>query len=164
MIGGLGVGVGRNLTGLAISGIGIGSGGTLHGLAIAGLGIGAPRIEGLTLSLGAGANTTHAIVIAPLYFKIEGEDGQMYGASLSAWNRIQGTQHGWTIGLLNYARELHGVQIGLINISDNDSHRFVSTCHRRSPLNDGPRGRERSTGGFFGGIGMLIRLLIPRIS
>jgi len=41
------------------------------------------------------------------------------GLSLSAFNRIDGTQHGATIGILNIARELHGVQIGVLNIAYN---------------------------------------------
>lgn len=129
VVGGVGVGVGRNLTGLAIGGAGIGAGGTIHGAALAIGGIGASRIEGFTLSLGAGAQTAHAIVVAPLYFKIVSTsdmEGEFRGASVfSAWNRIQGTQHGLTIGLLNTARELHGVQIGLINVSDNGGKRLV---------------------------------------
>jgi hypothetical protein len=92
-------------------------------LAVAG--IGAPRIEGITASLAAGAHSAHAIVIAPIYFKIEGADGEFRGGSVSAWNRIQGTQHGLTIGLLNTATELHGVQIGLINVSENGGRRLV---------------------------------------
>lgn len=87
--------------------------------------MGAPRIEGFTASLGAGAKSAHAIVLAPVYFKIEGADGEFRGGSLSAWNRIQGTQHGVTIGLLNTARELHGVQIGLINVSENGGKRLI---------------------------------------
>lgn len=125
MFGGVGVGVGRRMTGLAIGGVGIGAGETIHGVAIAGLGIGAPRIEGITASLAAGAHSARAIVIAPAYFKIVGEDGDFRGGSLSAWNRIQGTQRGLTIGLLNTARELHGVQIGLINVSENGGKRLV---------------------------------------
>ena len=47
-------------------------------------------------------------------------------------NNIQGAQHGLTIGLFNYASELHGAQIGLINISDNDGHRRVLPIDQRS--------------------------------
>jgi len=125
VIGGVGVGIGHDLRGLAIGGAGVGAGGTIHGIALAIGGVGAQRIEGFTASLGAGARTAHAIVIAPIYFKIEGTDGEFRGASLSAWNRNQGTQRGLTIGLLNTARELHGVQIGLINISENGGRKLV---------------------------------------
>jgi hypothetical protein len=57
-------------------------------------------------------------VIAPFYFKAA-EDGTMRGVSISAWNRTAGRQEGLTIGILNIADELHGVQIGLINIARN---------------------------------------------
>lgn len=45
----------------------------------------------------------------------------MRGLSISSFNRIQGEQKGITIGLLNYARKLSGLQIGLINIAKNKS-------------------------------------------
>jgi hypothetical protein len=38
------------------------------------------------------------------------------GVGISAFNQILGTQKGLTIGLVNYAWTLHGVQLGLINI------------------------------------------------
>jgi len=38
---------------------------------------------------------------------------------------VSGSQHGLTIGLWNYARDLHGAQIGLVNISDNDGRRRI---------------------------------------
>ena len=71
------VGVGGELSGLAIGGVGIGAGKKIHGVALAIGGVGSERIEGFSVSLGAGAHTTHAINIAPIYFKIQGEDGEM---------------------------------------------------------------------------------------
>ena len=46
--------------------------------------------------------------------------GTLRGASVSAFNNIEGTQHGLTIGLLNIAGELNGVQLGVINIARNN--------------------------------------------
>ncbi len=46
------------------------------------------------------------------------------GVSPGAYNRIVGTQRGLTIGLLNYARALHGVQLGVLNIAG--SHRGLA--------------------------------------
>jgi hypothetical protein len=43
----------------------------------------------------------------------------------SAYNRVLGRQHGLVIGLFNYAAELDGVQIGVINVSDNGGVRRV---------------------------------------
>jgi hypothetical protein len=61
----------------------------------------------------------HAIGFAGAYFKIA-DNGRFDGAAVSSVSNIDGPQHGLTIGLLNYAKELHGAQIGLINVSDND--------------------------------------------
>ncbi len=124
-IGGVGVGAGGDATGLMIGGVGVGSGGTLKGLAIGGVGVGAPNVQGVLLSpIAAGGEHVHAIVIAGAYFKVD-RDGRFDGGALSSVNHIKGAQHGLTIGLFNYARELHGAQIGLINISDNEGHRRV---------------------------------------
>jgi hypothetical protein len=124
-IGGIGVGSGGNVTGLSIGGIGVGSGGTITGVSIGGVGVGAPTLKGLVLSaIGAGAKDVHAIVFAGAYFKVE-DRGRFDGGSLSAVNEIRGEQHGLTIGLFNYARELYGAQIGLINVSDNGGNRRV---------------------------------------
>jgi hypothetical protein len=97
----------------------------VRGLAIGGVGVGAPRLNGVALSgIAAGGVDVKAIVIAGAYFKVE-EKGRFDGGSLSAVNYVKASQHGLTIGLWNYARELHGAQVGLINISDNDGKRRV---------------------------------------
>jgi hypothetical protein len=119
-IGGVGVGAGGNMTGVQLAGIGIGSGGTLKYVSIAGVGVGAPRIEGLAIASAVGAQNVHAVVIAPIYFKID-DDGRMNGLNISAWNNIHGTQRGLAIGLYNYARSLDGLQIGIINYAGNKS-------------------------------------------
>jgi hypothetical protein len=41
----------------------------------------------------------------------------MSGVALAPVTYVKGTQTGWSIGLVNYARTLEGVQIGLINIA-----------------------------------------------
>jgi hypothetical protein len=124
-IGGVGVGSGGDVTGLTVAGVGVGSGGTIKGLTIAGVGVGAPQLQGVAISLaGAGGVDVHAIVLTAGYFKVD-EHGRFDGGALASVNNIRGAQHGLTIGLFNYARELHGVQVGLINISDNDGSRRV---------------------------------------
>jgi hypothetical protein len=47
------------------------------------------------------------------------EWGGFEGVSIGGFNWIRGSQRGLTIGILNIAEELHGVQIGLINIARN---------------------------------------------
>ena len=124
-IGGIGVGSGGSTTGLMIGGVGVGSGGKVKGLAIGGVGVGAPELNGVIVSpIAAGGVNVKAIVVAGAYFKVE-EKGRFDGGSVSAVNYVRGAQHGLTIGLWNYARELHGGQVGLINISDNDGKRRV---------------------------------------
>jgi hypothetical protein len=108
-----------------IGGIGVGAGGTLKGLSIGGVGVGAPMLQGVAMSVvGVGAANAHAIVLTGGYFKVE-NDGRFDGGALAAINNVRGAQHGLTLGLINYARELHGAQIGLINISDNGGSRRV---------------------------------------
>jgi hypothetical protein len=124
-IGGLGVGVGGDLTGVSIGGLGVGAGGTLKGVALGGLGVGAPTIRGLAIGgIGVGGLDVHAISIAGAYFNIE-KQGRFDGGSIATVNDVRGAQHGLTLGLFNYARELHGAQVGLINISDNDGARRI---------------------------------------
>jgi len=101
-IGGLGVGAGKKICGITVAGLGIGAGEEISGIAIAGIGIGSKNLKGIQLALG----TVRAV-----------DDGQMSIFSASAFNNIQGTQNGLTIGLVNFARRLKGVQIGIINIA-----------------------------------------------
>lgn len=125
-IGGIGVGAGGDVTGISIGGVGVGAGGTLKGLTIAGVGAGAPQLEGIVLTgVGAGALHAKAVVVAPFYFRIDSA-GTFTGGSLSAYNHIEGRQHGLTIGLINYARALDGVQLGIINILDRPRGRRVT--------------------------------------
>ncbi len=119
-IGGFGAGAGGDITGITIGGFGAGAGGTMRGLAIGGFGAGAPRIRGIVLSgIAAGGHDVYAGVLSPLYFKIESERdgpmGRMTGVSVSSFNHIKGEQFGLSVGLLNYAWELHGWQVGVLN-------------------------------------------------
>src|SRR5207244_6033232 len=107
LIGGVGVGAGGNVTGLAVGGVGVGAGGTLNGLSIGGIGVGAPVLRGVAIGgFGAGAERARAIVLSGAYFKIA-ERGEVEGASVRAYNRVLGRQHGLTIGLLNYRSGEH---------------------------------------------------------
>lgn len=118
MIGGLGVGAAGEVKGLAIGGLAVGSGTRVHGLAIGGLGVGAPRIDGIAISaLGAGAQDAKGALIAP-WVKIE--HGEMQGLTVGGFNQVRGLHHGLAIGIVNYADELQGVQIGVINIARNN--------------------------------------------
>jgi len=118
-LGGVGLGVGGDLTGVAIGGLGVGAGGEIRGLAIGGVGVGAPAITGVAIGgFGVGGEDVRGLMIAPAYFNVT-QGGEFRGFSVSAWNRIQGTQRGLAIGILNVADELHGLQVGVINIARN---------------------------------------------
>lgn len=118
LISGIGAGAGGGIRGVAISGIGVGSGATFHGIGVAGVGIGSQRLEGGFVAPFVGAKDAHALVIAPIAFRIE--EGTFSGASISTVNYLKGSQRGLTIGLVNYARSVNGAQIGVINIIANE--------------------------------------------
>jgi hypothetical protein len=99
--------------------------GTLSGLSIGGLGVFAPKVRGAAIGgTNVRAQDVRAIVLSGAYFKVH-EGGQFYGGTLAPVNNVQGAQHGLAIGLFNYARELHGAQVGIINVSDNRGSRRV---------------------------------------
>ncbi|PSQ75489.1 MAG: hypothetical protein BRD35_08895 [Bacteroidetes bacterium QH_7_62_13] len=99
------VGAGGRLVGLGVGGLAAGSRDAVQGLMVGGAALRAQRLTGLGVTAG------YAYV----------SDGPLQGGSIAAVNHINGTQRGLTIGLFNYARELHGVQVGLINVARNNS-------------------------------------------
>jgi hypothetical protein len=115
---GVGMGAGGDVTGVQIAGIGIGSGGTLRWLSIAGIGIGAPNIEGAAIATAVGAQHARGLILAPAYFRIS-DGGRINGLNVSAFNDVRGTQQGLAIGIFNYARQLDGVQLGVLNYAAN---------------------------------------------
>jgi len=125
-IGGLGVGAGRRMVGLNIGGIGAGAGEKLVGLTIGGIGAGAPEVQGLTIGgIGVGGEVLKGIHLALGTIMVT-DNGRMVGFAASAVNYIKGTQVGLSIGIVNYAWSLKGVQIGLVNIvRDNPKGRKV---------------------------------------
>ncbi len=115
-IGGLGIGAGDNLIGINIAGLGAGAGKKLAGLTVCGLGAGSEEIQGLTLAgIGLGGETLKGVQVALGMVRVT-NNGRMIGFAASAFNYIKGSQTGLSIGLVNYAYSLKGVQIGLINI------------------------------------------------
>ena len=118
---GVGFGAGGDVTGVQVAGIGIGAGGTLKWVSVAGVGIGAPEIRGVAAAAAVGGHDVRGLVIAPVYFRVM-NGGQMRGVNVSAFNNVRGTQRGLAIGILNIARSLDGVQLGLINYAGNKRH------------------------------------------
>jgi hypothetical protein len=58
------------------------------------------------------------VAAAGAYVRIE--NGQLRGVSIAGYNDVRGRQRGLSIGLYNYARVLHGLQLGLINVARNN--------------------------------------------
>ena len=117
----LGVGAGANLTGVTISGLGAGAGHVLRGLTLCGLAAGAPRVRGITITGGAaGGMDIRGVTLTLGTILVQDDRGGskalFSGFGFSAFNYIRGTQRGVTIGIVNYAYNLKGIQIGLVNI------------------------------------------------
>jgi len=130
VIGGLGVGAGRDVTGIGVGGLGVGAGGSMRGAFVGGLGVGAGRtLRGVGIgAVGVGAPDVRGAAIGGLLVvarDVRGalmtagwarlEHGTLRGLSIASFDQLKGTQRGLAMGIVNYARELHGVQVGLIN-------------------------------------------------
>lgn len=125
---------GINLAGLAL----VGSGG-ISGLNLAGLAIASGRapISGLNLALGAIETDGPVRWLSFAGYKVDSPNVQglsinpirleavdLTGVALGGYNRVEGVQRGLTIGIFNWARELRGVQIGLLNYAGNNEPPF----------------------------------------
>ena len=124
-IGGFGAGAGGDVTGITIGGFGAGAGGTLKGLAIGIGGVGAPTVRGIGIAAAVGGHDLKGGFIAPGYFKVTANDddmegGRASGVSVSIFNHIKGDQFGLSIGLFNYAWEVNGIQLGVLNYVANN--------------------------------------------
>jgi hypothetical protein len=70
-------------------------------------------VRGLAIGgLGAGARDVRGALITAGWARLE--HGTLRGLSVGAFNQLKGEQRGLAIGIVNYAEELHGVQVGLI--------------------------------------------------
>jgi hypothetical protein len=93
------------VVGLGVGGLGVGSREALTGVGLAGGALVTRHLTGLGATMG--------------YMRIR-DGGTLRGATVAAANHVRGTQRGLTIGLVNYARALHGVQLGLLNVARNN--------------------------------------------
>jgi hypothetical protein len=84
-----------------------------------GLASGASQVRGLALAgIATGAGNVHGALVSAGYNRIE--DGIMRGVTIAGYNDMRGTQRGLSIGIYNYARTLHGLQIGVLNVAQNN--------------------------------------------
>ncbi len=118
MFGGIGAAVGGDYDGIAIGGVGAGVGGTLRGAGFGGIGIGARAIHGVGVGgVGVGGEDLEGLFVSLITVKVA-KGGEVHGLAVSGYNDARnGTQRGLMIGLVNIANELHGVQMGLVNIA-----------------------------------------------
>jgi len=118
----IGMGAGKRLVGVTIAGIGAGAGDEMVGLTVAGIGAGAPTVRGVMVGgVAVGARDCRGVAIALGTVRMRGDDAARFGGlAISSFNDIRGIQRGVAIGIVNYARELHGLQLGLINIARNN--------------------------------------------
>jgi hypothetical protein len=120
LVGGVGAGAGTTVNGIGLAAIGVGAGDRFNGIGIAGVGVAAGEaFSGLAL---AGASVVSrrvtGLALAGGYTRVN--DGALRGISVAAYNDIRAPQRGLTIGVYNYARELHGVQLGIVNVARNN--------------------------------------------
>jgi hypothetical protein len=120
--GGLGAGAGQTMTGINIGGLGVGAGQELSGFSVALLGAGAPEVTGVTVAgLAVGGEEITGLSIALAHIRVE-NDGVLTGVTAAAFPYIKRFLKGISFGIFNYAHEVSGIQIGLLNyVADNPS-------------------------------------------
>ncbi len=140
----LGLGAGERACGINIAGLGLGAGDLLSGLTVAGIGAGSTEVRGIAIACGAvGGETIRGITVSGIgnlvvddgrmtgiaiggIGNLVADYGRMTGVAAGSVNWIKGTMTGLSIGIVNYAWSLKGVQVGLVNIvRDNPSWRRV---------------------------------------
>ena len=116
------IGGGKKANGIIISGIGYGAD-QLNGLGISGLGLAGDKLNGLFISLlGIGFWNNEKIKVINgatigVYFV---STEKLNGVSVSLIQNVIDEQNGVSIGIVNKSKKLHGIQIGLWNIAENN--------------------------------------------
>jgi len=115
-IGGIAAGAGENMTGLNIGGVAVGAGNRLVGVNVGGIAVGGKEVQGLNVAgIAVGGEVLKGIHLSSGTVLVT-KNGRMVGFAASPFNYIRGNQTGLSIGIVNYAWSLRGVQLGLINI------------------------------------------------
>jgi hypothetical protein len=123
----VGVGAGGRIRGITVAGVGVGSGEGITGLTFAVVGIGSPKVNGIAIASVVGGDRLKGIIVAPGFLRVgdrkrnnddndDPSEVRLTGLGISAFNRVMGEQRGVTIGAVNYAENIKGVQFGIINI------------------------------------------------
>jgi hypothetical protein len=114
---------GYKTNGLALGGLGVGAK-KFNGIGIAGLSVIGDTLNGLFLSAFGISdwNTEQICLINGLTFGtiIGANTKKMNGLSLSVFTNVIDTLNGVSVSLMNRTKELHGVQLGLWNVAENN--------------------------------------------
>jgi hypothetical protein len=124
---------GQDMRGINVGGLAVVSGQDLRWINIGGLAVvGGGRIDGVSLSAGA-VETGSLRGLAVGGYRVKAREAQGFiasalytrtryltGVAVAPYNRVRTLQVGLAIGVVNDATELHGVQVGLINIARNN--------------------------------------------
>ena len=111
---GAGTIIGGNATGLSIGGLWLSTGGSMTGVNASGVVLrsgGPVRWISMTPGVLLADGAVDGLSIGGLHIGAQSSRGLM----ISATNRVTGLQTGVSIGLINDAVELHGLQLGLLN-------------------------------------------------
>ncbi len=110
------------ITGLSIGGLAVVSAGPVRWLQAGGLAVASDEsVSGITL---AGYRIHTPKLNGAAFALVTMTPTDLTGIGIGGYNDVRGIQRGITIGLLNRARELHGVQIGLFNYAENNPPLF----------------------------------------
>ena len=122
----------------------------INGLIVSAIAIGSRKFNGMGVSMMIFADTLNGFFIAPWFvasrslksvfngFSIGGGVGieRFNGVCFSFFNNEINVLNGFSVGYLNKARQLHGVQIGLWNVALNKKHfkrlPIINFCFRKT--------------------------------
>ena len=117
-VGGLAVVADRSIDGITVGGLAVVSGGGIRG---SGMSLGKVHAEDEIYGFAVGGYMVEAIDFRGVSLGlVRTKMEEMRGFAVSGYNQVTLEQRGLTIGIYNRARELHGVQIGLLNYAGNN--------------------------------------------
>lgn len=94
----------------------------LRGVGLCLVSVTADRLDGVALAQGVTVGQARGLALGAVIVDVGTQrvPGVLKGVAIRAVTHVQGVQRGLTIGLLNHTQELHGVQIGLLNVARNN--------------------------------------------
>jgi hypothetical protein len=105
------------IDGVSASGLATVSDGPVRGFAFSGLATVGSDLQGITISGLAAVGSRSITGLAATIGRTDTRE--LRGVAIGAYNRVRGEQRGVTIGIYNRSRELHGLQLGVLNHAEN---------------------------------------------